>query len=97
MIPPLDERGLLPPGCHRCKDWAELEERFAFNTHRQRLLGQALQFVQYRLTPLASGLRLLLAGSYLSDKAQPGDIEMLVFLPVHRIGQHLGSLKVECD
>lgn len=92
MIPPLDERGLLPPGCHRCKDWAELEERFAFNPYRQRLLGQAMQFVQHRLTPLAGGLRLVVAGSYLSDKAQPGDVEMLVSLPMHSIGQHVGLL-----
>lgn len=94
MIPPLDERGLLPPGCHRCKDWGELEERFAFNPHRLRLLGQAMQFVRHRLTPLAGGLRLLIAGSYLSDKAQPGDVEMLVSLPLARAAMHAGLLNM---
>lgn len=88
MIPPLDERGLLPPGCHTCKDWIELEERFAFSPYRQRLLGQTMNFVQHRLTPLARGLKLLIAGSYLSDKAQPGDVEMLVSLPMLSIPQH---------
>lgn len=92
MIPPMDERGLLPPGCHTCQDWAELAEKFAFNPYRQHLLGQAMQFVQQRLTPLAQGLKLLVAGSYLSDKAQPGDVEMLVFVPLSNISQHQSLL-----
>lgn len=82
MTPPLDERGLLPPGCHGCQDWAQFAAQFAFNAHRERLLGLAMAFVRDRLTPLATGLRLIIAGSYLSDKEQPGDIEMVVTIPL---------------
>lgn len=82
MIPPLDNRGLLPPGCHACKDWKELAEHFAINPARVHLLGKAMDFVRNRLTPLAGGLRLIIGGSYLSDKEQPNDVEMVVMIPL---------------
>lgn len=79
MIPPLDHRGLLPGGTHTA-NWAEIHDHFAFNTRRKHLLAGMLLFIRDELQHLASGLSLTIGGSYLSDKAEPGDIDCTVHL-----------------
>ena len=85
MIPPLDHRGLLPPGRHSCADWNELSDRFAFNDHRDKLLRRVMEFVRDRLTLLATGLDLVIGGSFLTDKVQPGDIDLVVVIPLDQL------------
>jgi hypothetical protein len=81
MPPKLDARGLLPHGVFECADWDALANIFAVNPHRVKLLASMQDFVRKELTPAASGLRLQLGGSYLSDKAAPEDIDCTVILP----------------
>lgn len=86
MIPPFDQHGLLPPGCHTCKDWDDFAAVFAYNGHREAMLVLAKSFIRDRLTPLARGLRLIVGGSFLSDKDHPGDIDIVVIIPMLELG-----------
>lgn len=76
MIPPLDDRGLLPEGIHT-GTWTDVQTMFATNDARRALIGGAKSFSQLRLAPLhPSGL--FLAGSTFSDKPHPPDIEATI-------------------
>lgn len=78
MIPPLDARGLLPPGVHDA-DLEGVPPLFCTNAHRHRLWDDAVE----GLDLLCDVVRvhpdhcpaLVLGGSFFSDKATPGDIE----------------------
>lgn len=85
MIPPLDARGLLPPGIHP----ATLDEidRLADNARRRWLADGLRRFVERELTPWAKGLVLDVGGSYFSDKAAPDDIEATLRVPLGRAAE----------
>lgn len=87
-IPPMDDRGLLPGGCHT-GSFAEIEERFLFNPHRTALYQQVRTFIDGELRTAASGLRLVVGGSFFSDKVQPADIEATIYLPAPMIVNHI--------
>lgn len=76
MIPPLDERGLLPSGIHS-GSWAEISSAFGHNLHRKGLIESAKVFSISTLCPLHPS-PLYLAGSTFSDKAIPSDIEATI-------------------
>lgn len=79
-IPPLDHRGLLPGGKHS-GSFREIEQSFLHNAHRQNLYHQVRGFIDTELRGIASGLQLVLGGSFFSDKASPADIEITIYLP----------------
>ena len=79
-LPPLDPRGLLPGGVHT-GTLREIENRFLFNQHRHDLYTQVRIFVDSELRARASGLQLVLGGSFFSDKEHPADIEATIYLP----------------
>lgn len=81
-LPPVDERGLLPPGKHDAT-WVEIEALFLFNQHRNTLYGELRRFVAEVLSPLpgAEAVDLLVGGSFLSDKEKPNDIEATIYVP----------------
>ena len=73
MIPELDANtGYLPAGVHRA-EWSEVAERFAGNRHRERLMAHLL--AACRNLAEAGCRELLLDGSFVSAKAQPGDYD----------------------
>jgi hypothetical protein len=78
MIPSLDQRGLLPSGIHDAEDWNEVEKHFATSPRRQVLLEKARLFVRTELGMVGAGLELFVGGSFLSDKAAPGDIDCTI-------------------
>lgn len=92
-IPDLDHRGLLPSGTH-VGSLDEIEARFCGNPHRQALWARAREFIDMSLAPILNGCPLILAGSFFSDKQNPGDIEATVIielidansLPLIRLG-----------
>lgn len=94
MIPPLDERGLLPAGLHQADDWVEVETRFAINDHRQMLLANMLDFIGAELQYVAAGLELVIGGSYLTSKPVPGDIDCTVLIPVDQIAARGAALQL---
>lgn len=74
MIPAFDERGLLPDGTHFAT-WEEIMHRFGHTTHRKQLINNAMLFVSSDLVNV--NCKLYIAGSTLSDKKHPNDIEMI--------------------
>lgn len=85
MIPPLDERGLLPAGIHSC-ELADAERWASDDPHRRPIwagLSAVLPTIRRPFT--IRGLLpppITLAGSYFSDKVAPGDIETVLALPL---------------
>jgi hypothetical protein len=83
MIPPLDDRGLLPPGRH-VVHLDDIPRRFCTNGHRWQLWDDALAGLDVVCAQLhrqpCPAPALVLGGSFFSDKPQPQDIEAtLVF------------------
>ncbi len=82
-IPPLDERGLLPPGCHPATA-ADIVAAFCTNAHREQLWLSVAGFLPLLAVaaPLPSPRPpLVLGGSFFSDKPDPADIEATLILP----------------
>lgn len=94
MIPPLDDRGLLPAGIHVAKNWTEVAAAFAVNDHRQQLLGNVQLWIDKELQHVAAGLELVIGGSYLTTKPVPGDIDCTVMIPVDEIAQRGPALQL---
>lgn len=94
MVPPLDERGLLPPGVHDADDWLVVERMFATNDHRRALLDQMRIFIAAELQHVAAGLDLIIGGSYLTTKVVPGDIDCTVVIPVDEIQARVAALQL---
>jgi len=78
-IPPLNEKGLLPPGEHVCT-LDEARERFGSfqgNDHRRRLFSRLEQLVnELRRSGLFSAL--VVDGSFATAKSAPEDIDVIV-------------------
>lgn len=97
MIPPLDKRGLLPPGTHVCDSWGEVALHFATNAHRVKLMQQMQRFIAAELAPVAKGLELYLGGSYLSDKAAPSDIDCTLVMPIVQAADRMPLINLSAD
>lgn len=74
VIPPFDQRGLLPYGIHLAT-WRELFAFFAGDARRTNLITQARKFALAELSSSFGTCSLFLAGSSFSDKPHPSDIE----------------------
>jgi hypothetical protein len=72
VIPPF-ERGVLPAGVHKAS-WREVTTRFGTNAHRRWLL----EGLYSALTNLraAGCVKVWVDGSFVTDKAQPGDFDI---------------------
>jgi hypothetical protein len=71
-IPPFDDRGYLPPGIYET-DEVEFNKRFGFNSYRQQLLtGLKSALISLKQ---AGCDRVYIGGSFITDKAEPGDID----------------------
>lgn len=77
MIPPFDNRGLLPVGVHTAT-WTETAAYFGADLRRLSLVQNAKAFALTEVAPIFPSCGFFLAGSTLSDKAFPGDIEAFV-------------------
>lgn len=74
----------MPPGIHEAT-WLDIETKLAFNAHREKLIRQAREFITAILAPAVSTLpplKLVMGGSYLSDKIAPNDIELTLYVPI---------------
>ena len=96
MIPALDTRGLLPEGIHEAT-LADMESVFAFNAIRKQRIHELRRFISGELNPLANGLEFYLCGSYLSDKASPGDIDCTLKIPAHDVSNRLVLIDIFRD
>jgi hypothetical protein len=96
MLPPLDQRGLLPIGVH-IASISEIEVAFAINSPRQHLLAEFRLFLRERLVAVAADLDLFMCGSYLTDKAMPEDVDCMVPIPVTMIATHTNLMALLND
>lgn len=74
MIPASTKPGLLPPGIHWASGWAEVEQRYGINSHRQRLLAGMLRGLQ--LLQVAGCREAYLDGSFTTEKELPKDFDI---------------------
>jgi hypothetical protein len=72
VIPPFDDRGLLPLGVHEAT-WEEFADRFGTTEHRRRLLAGLARAL--RALSLAGCERVYINGSYVTAKESPGDFD----------------------
>lgn len=84
MIPPFDERGLLPPGVHTAT-WTDAAVFFDGDARRMGLIANARAFALGEVAPLFPLCPLYLAGSTFSDKPYPGDIEACITVPMDQL------------
>lgn len=73
MIPGFENTGNLPPGVHVAA-WDELAERFGWTSRRRELL-EGLQ-AALGLLREAGCRRAFVNGSFVTDKDEPGDIDV---------------------
>ena len=79
-IPSFDRFGLLPGGIHECTI-NEVEVDLAWNDERRRLTALLQEFSAIELTPRFTVLPpVLLDGSYVSKKASPNNINLVLEL-----------------
>ena len=79
-IPSFDRFGLLPGGIHECTI-KEVEVDLAWNDERRRLTALLQEFIAIELTPRFTVLPpVLLDGSYVSKKASPNNINLVLEL-----------------
>ena len=76
MIPDFDDLGNLPPGVHR----ATLDEviaRFGWQSEVRRTLAESLKWLM-DLVRKAGGARLIVNGSFVTEKLEPNDVDCVV-------------------
>jgi hypothetical protein len=74
-IPNLQPNGLLPPGAHECT-LSELKASFSFTPHRIDILERFGRLLE-QLPP--AGVRYLLVdGSFVEDRPEPHDIDVVL-------------------
>jgi hypothetical protein len=77
MVPPLQSDGALPPGVHR-GSLAEVLAAFPARNQQRQLLDDALREVVDQLWRLDPTLTVLMDGSYVTTKAEPNDVDLLI-------------------
>jgi hypothetical protein len=78
-IPPFRPDGYLPEGIHLC---TEAEATFRFGTQsrrRRRLIVRLRRWIE--LARAIGALRLLVDGSFVTAKAEPDDVDAVLFVP----------------
>jgi hypothetical protein len=73
MIPPFRANGLLPPGIHEARDWAEVVEQFGGTPEREELLAKLRQGLDNLRDAGCSWV--LLDGSFVTTKPNPHDVD----------------------
>jgi hypothetical protein len=78
-IPAFRDDGYLPEGLHEASE-AEVIARFGESTpRREYLTGRLRRWLE--LARAVGARRVVIDGSFVTDKAEPGDIDAVVWLP----------------
>ena len=78
MIPPFNDHGYLPPGIHKAS-LDEIVNRFGWQSEIRRDQTESLQWLAGLLKHL-DVKRLVLNGSFVTDEAEPNDVDCLVLV-----------------
>ncbi|MEX2216915.1 MAG: hypothetical protein WD768_22570 [Phycisphaeraceae bacterium] len=73
MIPPFNDNGYLPPGLHPAT-LDEIEARFGLETEIRRVQMESLRWL-VDLAWKAGVERVVVNGSFVTDKAEPNDVD----------------------
>lgn len=87
-IPPLSVDGLLPPGIH-ASTLVEVEEQFGSDTARRRQLFAKLRSFLDFVRTFGVFSTVIVDGSFVTDKPDPGDIDVVLVLPNQAAGATL--------
>src|SRR5438093_1129425 len=79
-IPPFHPNGYLPEGLYSCSE-AEAIFRFGTGRQRRRLVLRLRRWIE--LARRVGVRRLLVDGSFVTDKPEPEDIDAVVLLPLN--------------
>lgn len=87
MIPEFNQRGALPPGIH-LTTWDEFAGRFVvFSRSDRRLrIGEKIRALYDEARQSGIVRRILIAGSYVTSKAEPNDFDCLIVLDPAIVG-----------
>ncbi len=77
MIPPLRSDGTLPPGTHRAT-LADVLNAYPAGNQQRQMLNDSLVQVLNQLWGLDSTFTIFVDGSYVTGKAEPNDIDLLI-------------------
>lgn len=101
-IPPFDGYGLLPDAVHECS-LAEAGERFGVSAPKRTALWRSVLEAWSAFANAAGFLALYVDGSFVTDRLEPGDVDVLVELrfpwdqlppgPRRQIGDALKALE----
>ena len=75
MIPAFNDQGNLPVGIHTTT-FDEFKQQFGFNVWRQTLLLNLRDLIDS--ASRIGGLRIVIGGSFVTNKAEPGDIDAIL-------------------
>ncbi len=78
MIPPLDERGYLPPGVHPAT-LEEVEARFGRGSEVRRVQSESLRWL-VDAAHRAGVLRVVVNGSFVTDVFEPNDVDCVLLI-----------------
>jgi hypothetical protein len=86
-IPPLNKHGVLPPGIHHCAI-TEIGERFGkrdFSPKRHSIWSGFTAFIEW-IRPWGVFRTGYVDGSFVTDKPEPNDVDVLLELPAPKPG-----------
>lgn len=76
MLPPLNDKGYLPEGIHRCT-MEELKERFGDGSDERQV--QFAELSEFVIQAWAAGVRrILVNGSFVTGKLAPNDVDIVI-------------------
>ncbi|HLY31212.1 MAG TPA: hypothetical protein VKQ36_09285 [Ktedonobacterales bacterium] len=84
MIPPLRRNGTLPPGVHRAT-LSELLSAFPPINQQRQILNDSVQHAVEELYKLDPTLVIFVDGSYVTKKAEPNDVDLLIISPTYSV------------
>jgi hypothetical protein len=79
MIPALDDSGCLPPGVHPAT-LEEVEQRFGRTSALRRVQMESVRWM-IDLAKRAGVQRIVLNGSFISDRMEPNDVDCVLLIP----------------
>jgi len=78
MIPPFNDAGYLPPGIHGAT-LEEVTQRFGQGSELRRIQMESLHWL-VDLTRRAKVLRIVVNGSFVTDLAEPNDVDCVLLV-----------------
>lgn len=79
MLPPLDEKGDLPPGVHAA-GWSEIEQRFGTGSRARVRAWLTLKHLHELALRTGSLRNFYVFGSFVSAAAEPRDVDVVLIM-----------------